>query len=232
LSSPHSNILHDPTQILNQLEPLLTAACNSWSIGFALFDRKLRYRFVNDGLAAMNRLSVKAHVGAPLRAILADTAEKVEPVFEKVFSTGKAVLNYEFSGGFPSRREEACWRTSYFPLCESESNVSQIAAIVFDLTILRRVEKQFAELLGFHGPILPSEPEQISNSSSLSELSGREVETLKLLASGNSNKQVAAILGLSVRTVESHRARMMLKLRVRSLPELVRFAIRTKVVEI
>jgi DNA-binding CsgD family transcriptional regulator len=194
-------------------------------------DRTFRYRFVNDALAVMNRLSVKAHIGAPLRTILADTAAKVEPVFEQVFSTGKAVLHYEFSGGLPTRKEKAFWMVSYFPVFAAPSNVSQVAAMVLDMTILRRLEKRFAELLGFRSLQSLPEPEEAPHSLDLSRLSDREAQILRLLVNGNSNKQAAAVLGISVRTVESHRARIMLKLKLDSLPELVRFAIRTNMLE-
>jgi len=241
VSSTTNTIQRDPTKILQQLAPLLTAAHNSWEIGFALLDRKLRYRFVNDALASMNRLSAKAHIRAPLRAIMAETADKVEPVFEKVFSTGKAVLQYEFSGGLPSRKEKAYWRVSYFPIFETPSKVTQVAAIVLDMTILRRIERRFAELLEVHSnsPTEKLHERDTSNaidyrpeSLVLSGLTGREVQTLKLLASGESNKRAAAILGLSSRTVESYRTRVMLKVGVHSKSELIRFAIRNHIVHI
>lgn len=68
-----------------------------------------------------------------------------------------------------------------------------------------------------------------SNGSTL--LSRREHEVLRLLASNNVNKEIAANLGISVRTVESHRRRLMEKLGIHSLTELVRFAIRHHIVE-
>ena len=55
-------------------------------------------------------------------------------------------------------------------------------------------------------------------------LTPREIEILNLLAEGKSNKQIAAELGISVRTVESHRAHVMRKLHVRSLVGLVYYA--------
>ena len=59
----------------------------------------------------------------------------------------------------------------------------------------------------------------------------REREVMQLLAEGNSNKQVAATLGLSVKTVEAHRANIMRKLRFRSISDLVRYAIRNRIVQ-
>jgi len=52
----------------------------------------------------------------------------------------------------------------------------------------------------------------------------REIEIIQLLAEGKSNKQIASILNITVRTVETHRARIMLKLGVHSLVELVHYA--------
>ena len=218
-------IQQEPIKILKQLEPLLTTAHDSPSIGFALFDRKLRYCFVNDALAAMTRLPAKVHIGAPLRAVAGETAEKVEPAFEKVFSTGKTVLQHEFSGGLPSRREEVDWVVSYFPVGSSPSTVSHVAALVLDMTVVRRLERHFAELFQPSSHIRPL-PMETTDSMRLSSLSNREMEIIKLLVNGNSNKQAAGLLGLSTRTVESHRARIMLKLHVHSMSELMRIAIR------
>lgn len=58
----------------------------------------------------------------------------------------------------------------------------------------------------------------------LDRLTPRERETMDLLVEGKLNKQIAADLGISVRTVEAHRARIMEKLDVRSLSDLVRLS--------
>jgi DNA-binding NarL/FixJ family response regulator len=64
------------------------------------------------------------------------------------------------------------------------------------------------------------------------DLSKRESEVLRLLAEGRVNRQVAEQLGISVRTVEGHRARIMLKLELASLSELIRYAVRKNIVEV
>jgi FixJ family two-component response regulator len=56
-------------------------------------------------------------------------------------------------------------------------------------------------------------------------LTPREQETMRLLVQGKLNKQVAAELNISVRTVEAHRAKIMEKLRARSLSDLVRISL-------
>ena len=59
----------------------------------------------------------------------------------------------------------------------------------------------------------------------LASLSAREREVLSLVAAGKANKEVAAALGLSPKTVEVHRAHVMSKMAVDSLAELIRVAI-------
>jgi len=61
-------------------------------------------------------------------------------------------------------------------------------------------------------------------------LSGREREVVQLLAEGRSNKEVATSLGISVKTVETHRARIMDKLNLKAFSSLVRYAVRNNIV--
>jgi DNA-binding NarL/FixJ family response regulator len=62
-------------------------------------------------------------------------------------------------------------------------------------------------------------------------VTARERELIQLLAEGKSNKEAASALGISVKTIEAHRANLMRKLRFRSLSDLVRYAIRNKIVQ-
>jgi DNA-binding NarL/FixJ family response regulator len=57
------------------------------------------------------------------------------------------------------------------------------------------------------------------------DLTPREEEILKMIAWGNSNKDIALDLGISVKTVEAHKANLMRKLRFRSRIDIVRFAV-------
>jgi DNA-binding NarL/FixJ family response regulator len=55
---------------------------------------------------------------------------------------------------------------------------------------------------------------------------------LKLVAEGKSNKEVADLLGISVKTAMSHRERMMEKLQIHNRTELVRFALKRGVIRV
>lgn len=63
----------------------------------------------------------------------------------------------------------------------------------------------------------------------LAEVTVREKEVLELVAGGNSTKQIADKLGISIRTVESHRINMLKKLKVNNTAELIKKAIELKI---
>jgi two-component system response regulator NreC len=60
----------------------------------------------------------------------------------------------------------------------------------------------------------------------LSRLSARELEVLKLIAAGKGRKEIGNLLHISVRTLDAHRANIMLKLGCKSTAELVHYALR------
>lgn len=62
-------------------------------------------------------------------------------------------------------------------------------------------------------------------------LTSREREVLQMLAEGKTNKEIATVLNLSVYTVDAHRGRIMEKLNLHSINELVRFALRNGLID-
>ena len=64
-----------------------------------------------------------------------------------------------------------------------------------------------------------------------STLTSRELGVVQLIAEGYSNKQIAHLLNVSVKTVETHRAAVMRKLKFSSSAELVRYAVRNQLIE-
>lgn len=65
----------------------------------------------------------------------------------------------------------------------------------------------------------------------LRALTPRQRQILQLLAQGKSNKEVASALGISTRTAETHRHQIMNRLKIKTLSELVLFAVRNQLVE-
>lgn len=88
---------------------------------------------------------------------------------------------------------------------------SRLSEVIFESFLRRDV------------PHLPRESQQ--------KPSAREREIIQLLAEGKSNKEVATVLGISVKTAETHRAAVMRKLGLHSISELVRYAVRNHIIE-
>lgn len=65
----------------------------------------------------------------------------------------------------------------------------------------------------------------------IARLSSREAEVLQLIAEGGANKQIAAELGISIKTVEKHRDQLMSKLNIHDTAGLTRYAISTGIIE-
>ena len=70
-------------------------------------------------------------------------------------------------------------------------------------------------------------PKETSNG-----LTPRENEVLQLIAEGNTNKQIAEILCISIKTVQAHRSNLMNKLDLHDKAALIKYAIQKKIIEI
>ncbi|MDO8282938.1 MAG: response regulator transcription factor [Thermodesulfovibrionia bacterium] len=64
------------------------------------------------------------------------------------------------------------------------------------------------------------------NISAFSSLTNREREVLQLIAEGNTTKEIAGLLGISIKTVETHRQQLMNKLKIHSIAGLTKYAVR------
>ncbi len=84
----------------------------------------------------------------------------------------------------------------------------------FNNTISRRVVEKYIERIGAEGDVLDI-------------LTGRQREVLQLVVEGHTTKHIAQTLNISVKTVETHRTKLMERLGIHDIPGLVRFAIRT-----
>jgi DNA-binding NarL/FixJ family response regulator len=87
------------------------------------------------------------------------------------------------------------------------------------------IAKRFSRL----HPRLPGRAEKLKPS--LSQLTSRQMEVLQLIAEGKANKQMAAELGIGIKTVEKHRGHVMQKLDIHDTAGLTRYAISAGIVE-
>lgn len=91
----------------------------------------------------------------------------------------------------------------------------------FSPAISRRIMRHYRETMRQGAPLRPQ----------TCRLTSREAEVLQLIAEGKSNKQIAAELNLSIKTVERHRQRLMDKLNLHDIASLTRYAISKGVIE-
>ena len=140
----------------------------------------------------------------PLTQILILSAHESESLTRRMLSSGARgyVLKADICEDLISAVESICKGRLYFT-----SRVSDF--------VLNECQGGFA---------------QNSDTPVRSVLTAREREVLQRLAEGQGNKQIATSLGISVRTVESHRANLMSKLKAHSLSDLVRWAVQNELV--
>jgi DNA-binding NarL/FixJ family response regulator len=100
-----------------------------------------------------------------------------------------------------------------------------------DRILIAAVDAVRNHKLYFSTRVSPASDSSEPHKSSRSRLTPREREILQLLAEGKSNKEIAALLGISVNTAEAHRANIMLKLGFHSITELVVYAVRNKIIQ-
>lgn len=91
----------------------------------------------------------------------------------------------------------------------------------FSPSLVRRIREREAQPPGRAGGLKPRRH----------QLSSREAEVLQLIAEGKANKQMAAELGISVKTVEKHRENLMAKLKIHDTAGLTRYAMNAGVIE-
>jgi DNA-binding CsgD family transcriptional regulator len=224
---------------------LLTALENS-PIGVAICDRRLRYAVVNRSLAEMHNLPPDEHLGRTIHEVIGSLAPNVETRLEHVFSTGRPLYNTELCGQLGKRIDVGRWLENYFPIVDECGRVMQVGVFVVEVSRLqlpmdqKRSLSSTTILTGRHPSLSAKGVEQIRSSMvhhasnmdqrPIPSLTPRETDVLRLLASGQSNKETSSTLVISVKTVETYRARLMLKLHATSVAQLVHFAIRHHVV--
>ncbi|QEG00998.1 Sensor protein FixL [Stieleria maiorica] len=112
-------------------------------IGLCMMDTDLRYRRINDELAAINGLPAEDHLGRLLRDVLPDIADSIEPIYREVIRTGRAKRNFEVER--PPVDGQGQWSfflVSYHPLKDDTGRVRGVSTVVKDISERRRAEER------------------------------------------------------------------------------------------
>ena len=206
----------------------LFTALDASAIGIVICDRRFRYKALNGSAAKMHNVPVEAHLGHTVDEILGHMADKVLPNWENVFTSGQRLSNLEITGRLPQRPGVGRWIESLFPLADSRGRVAQVGCLVIELT---------PPSVPGSPPATPAAATRATVRQPASDyrprptlLTPREQEIVRLVAEGKSNKEIAAVLAISVRTVETYRSRLMLKLHAPSIAHLVQYAIKNRII--
>jgi len=243
-----------------KLSNWLLKSLNGSKIGLAIYDQGFHYVAVNSAIAKMNGVPPDDHLGQTAPEVIGRTAKIIEARIDRVFLTGQPVYQHEFSAKLPMRTDIGYWIQDYFPIGDERDRVSHVGIFVIEVTQQRRLERLLRHLRTSitSGDTIDSREELLAlihaaqpkgthvwrelpleanfDSPSRIEfpadiLSSRELEVLSLLAQGRSNKEVASALAISQKTVATYRSRVKRKLGLKSLVELVHYAIRHGIVK-
>ncbi len=128
---------------LAEWEQLVKDESIPFTAGLSILDADFRCLAINKNLAEMHGIPAEAHLGKTIREILGDFAELLEPYYERVKTTGQAVLNREISSILPTRSTSGHWIGHYVPIKDSEGRVTRIGVVVVEITEQKKLEESF-----------------------------------------------------------------------------------------
>ncbi len=212
------------------VQQLFNAVFDSSPVGVGVCDGDLRIVVVNNAWAAMDALAPEDHKGKTVREVLDVVACPVEAAMRHVLITGEPIFGLQVVAKVPARRDVGRWIVNLIPLKDAAGNTTHVGNVTVETTPRTSFES-FLVARGDttnHGPV--SRPGGDPRQNVTEQLSPREIEVTRLLAQGKSNKEIAAILRISVKTVETHRRRVMKNLNFHSLAELAVYAVRKELI--
>jgi PAS domain S-box-containing protein len=131
---------------LERVSVLLNTLLRAAPIGVCFLDRELRYRHINDRLAAMNGMAAEAHVGRQVSEIVPARGADVRDVTGRILTTGEAVVNQEVSGHTPAAPGVTrFWNESWYPVRDDAGELLGFGGIVEDITARKQAEAQLRE---------------------------------------------------------------------------------------
>ena len=175
---------------------LLEALLEHAPVGFAYFDRDLRYVAVNRALAEINGVPAEEHVGRRVSDVLPEMDPSMERDLEQVLRTGRALLDVELSGvtpRFPGRRRH--FQASYYRVRIPGGAALGIGATLVEVTRRRIAEDELRAQRDLYETLLRAQSEageafvlfygeRITYANDAAEiLTGRSIDELRALDS-------------------------------------------------
>jgi DNA-binding CsgD family transcriptional regulator/PAS domain-containing protein len=210
-------------------------------IGIAICDKRLRFVAVNRKLAEINAIPPDEHPGRFVQEFVGTLASTVEARLQQVFRTKQPLCNAELVGHLGANPCSGHWLENYFPILDAFGRVRQVGVFVIPLLGLRphsgpdRALAASTTPTGCQPSLSVVAIEQSNESKSHYQWGGgnyqyktltpRETDILRLLAEGASSKEASARLAISIKTVDTYKGRLMLKLHATSVAHLVHYAI-------
>jgi DNA-binding CsgD family transcriptional regulator len=201
-------------------------------LGLAVCDRDLRFVTVNRKLADINAIPIEEHDGRFVADVVGPLAGTVLPRLIRVFQTEQPLNNAQLVGRLGLNPNRGHWLENYFPIRDqwNPSRIIHVGVFVLSIAGLRIGNTSAA---GANENVEGSTARLGSNEDQLHPgLSARDRDVLRLLAEGKCPKEAGEILGISSKTVQNYKERLMLKTGARSLADLVRYAIRHQLVDL
>ena len=163
---------------------------------------------IDIGMPCLNGLEATRQImkKAPRTRVLILTMHDTNPLIQQVVKAGARgyVLKSDVASDLVAAVEALCRDKTFF--------TSKVSQVILDRYVGRADDAQ-------NSPDVDS------------PLTPREREVVQLLAEGKSSKEVASVLGISVKTAETHRINLMRKLDCHSVAEVVRYAVRNLIAE-
>jgi PAS domain S-box-containing protein len=138
---------HEARATMEESLALLDTLLASAPVGFAFMDSDLRYRRINEALAAINGLPPDAHLGRTLHEVLPALAPILEPLHRQVLDTGEPLVNVELCGEKPAAPlQQGYWLASYYPVRTRDGRFLGVGVMVIEMTERRQAEEARAQL--------------------------------------------------------------------------------------
>jgi PAS domain S-box-containing protein len=133
---------------VKDLDAQLAAAFSKTSaIGLAIFDKQLRFRTVNNAMAAIHGVPAEPLVGKTIRDIIGDAAQEPEARLRRVLAAGETVP-VEVRTKLPTRTDPGYFIVKNFTIKSWSGRVTQIASLAVEVTAERNLEQRFREVGG------------------------------------------------------------------------------------